>query len=205
MLSFDAVSDELQEFTDVVWWVLEIANQRATAFFAEKDNGEQRRWDPGVHAGLVRYHAISLLDGQGMKAIDEHDKVAFERFDIANNGIYLQHGRFQIRIRKSAPDGKLPPPSSEAQTAFYFQQIPLPGISFTDDWLNLLLLWDIDPVERSLANLVLACPKNTKDKHWGESLTHPALRLLKPSERILVDDDFSEIGLVEQSAIDASE
>lgn len=193
MPEFEVVAAELQDFTDVVWAVLEVANERSVAFFAQIDDGIPRVWDPSVHAGLVRYFAINLLDRLGIKAaIEEADEVPFDRIDLANNGIYLRHGRYHIRIRK-ASDGKLPAPSSAAQVAFYLQEVPLPGITISTDYVNLLLLWDVVTPEHALKDLVLACPKNVNDKHWGESLNHPALRIAKPVKRETSDDDFDQI------------
>ena len=42
MPEFEVVAAELQGFTDVVWTVLDLANERGVAHFAQLDNGEPR-------------------------------------------------------------------------------------------------------------------------------------------------------------------
>jgi hypothetical protein len=188
----ETVLAELRPLTDAVWLALEEANQEALAFFEPND----RRWDAGVHAQLTRYHLIPLLDETGLVTAEEAGDAPYERVGLANNGVCLIRGRHVVRVRK-ADDGRLPPPGSAAQEAFYAQQMSLPfnieGASEPEDPANFLILWGLHPADRALNDLVLACPSATSEPHWYAHIEHPLTSLRRSHPVPAATSDFDEI------------
>lgn len=189
----EVVLEELKPLTDAVWVALEQANQEALAFFEP----EARRWDAGVHAQLTRYHVIPLLDEAGLVAREETGDLPYERIGLANNGVCLVRGRHVVRLRK-ADDGRIPPPGSASQEAFYAQQMSLPlhleDAQEPEDPANFLILWGLHPADQTLNDLVLACPSANAEPHWYARIEHPAISLRRdfaiPSPQT---KDFDEI------------
>jgi hypothetical protein len=152
---------------------IEASVQEARNFF--DDRGEVI--DPFLFPCLVRYHAKLLLQEAGQAAEYELD-------DLANNGLYLRFGGYQIRILKS-DNGKLPVPGlSKPKQEFYNQQLEFdfmnsgPGLS-QPSLLNLVVLWEVSGL-RNLEKLTLVCPKagsTTRDsveQYWEIHIPHPA-------------------------------
>jgi hypothetical protein len=152
---------------------IEASVQEARNFF--DDRGEDI--DPFLFPCLVRYHAKLLLEEAGQAADYELD-------DLANNGLYLRFGGYQIRILKS-DNGKLPVPgTSKPKQEFYSQQLEFDFMNSGPEnsqrsLLNLVVLWEVSGL-RNLEKLILVCPKagsTTRDsveQHWEIQIPHPA-------------------------------
>jgi hypothetical protein len=195
-----SVLAELRPLTDAVWLALEEANSAALTFFEP----EGRRWDAGVHAQLTRYHLIPLLDEAGLAVAEEAGDMPYERVGLANNGVCLIRGRHVVRVRK-ADDGRLPPPGSAAQEAFYAQQMSLPfnleGMHQPEDPANFLILWGLHPADRTLNDLVLACPSATSEPHWYAKVEHPVTSLRQSTVAPAATADFDEIVPVQPETV----
>jgi hypothetical protein len=171
---------------------LEASVQEARGFFDDREETV----DSYLFPCLVRYHAKLLLEEAGQTADYELD-------DLANNGLYLRFGGYQIRILKS-DNGKLPVPgTSRPKQEFYSQQLefdfmPAETGEPTRSLLNLVVLWDVSGL-RNLEKLTLVCPKagsTTRDsveQHWEIQIPHPA-HLQEPMPRVEAVEDL-EISL----------
>lgn len=170
---------------------IEASIQEARGFFDEREVSV----DPYLFPCLVRYHAKLFLEEAGQTADYELD-------DLANNGLYLRFGGYQIRVLKS-DNGKLPVPgTSRPKQEFYSQQLefdfmqsapgqPIRGL------LNLVVLWDVTGL-RNLERLTLVCPKagsTTRDsveQHWEIQIPHPAyLQESGPQFEVVEDLEMS--------------
>jgi hypothetical protein len=166
---------------------IEASVQEARSFFDDREE----RVDPFLFPCLVRYRAKLLLEEAGQAADYELD-------DLANNGLYLRFGGFQIRILKS-DNGKLPVPGpSKQKQEFYGQQLEFDfmrsnsGQSVSSP-LNLVVLWDLSGL-RNLERLTLVCPKagsTTRDsveQHWEIQIPHPADSLTTEAGTAITED-----------------
>ena len=198
----DDVLAELSGLTDQLWTALESATAIALAYFDDEQRTRDgipvgmRRFNLGVHAHLTRYNVLDLLDAIGIRAQGETGTLPFDRIGLANEGICLRQARFVIRVRK-ADDGRLPPPNSVSQEAFYAQQMAFPfniiGVDVPDDVVNLIVLWGLCPEKRTLRDLVLACPRDSTDAYWYRRVPHPAMVMQATRTRAGTEDDFPEI------------
>jgi hypothetical protein len=180
---------------------IEASVQEARSFFDDREE----RVDPFLFPCLVRYHAKLLLEEAGQTADYELD-------DLANNGLYLRFGGFQIRILKS-DNGKLPVPGpSKPKQEFYSQQLEFDFMQSKSgqpacSLLNLVILWDLSSL-RNLERLTLVCPKagsTTRDsveQHWEIQIPHPA-DSMKTEPGITIVEDL-EISLKPQGRQQAS-
>jgi hypothetical protein len=129
----------------------------------------------------ARGHKVSEL------ALDE---------DVANVGLHLRVGQYDIRVWKSK-EGDLPYPGrSRNKHAFLnHNQVLQAAFDFGDPWLsaNLVILWtarikrDVPDGSYALDRVLLVLPKAAPinysasgDVYWARTLEHPAL-LMHPS------------------------
>ena len=150
-----------------MWEALEAGTADAHDYFEGHGEDVNRTLYPSI----VRYRAIQVLESAGVEAVE------FERENIANNGIEIQHGRYRLRVLK-AEDGDVPRAgSSSRKRNFYHQGTLFPatdGASVT----NLVVLWDYDG--QGITELVLACPMAAESKKagvrvaWTTPIPHPA-------------------------------
>lgn len=116
--------------------------------------------------------------------------------DLPNNGLFVLHEGYAIRIRK-ADDGGLPSTNgSETLTAFY-EQMPLPFIAIEDGQpsqsateLNLIIIWDTD-AHHHLAWVEVVCPLGEDEILWRRPVPHPAtVTVAPPAAAEPTEDDF---------------
>lgn len=126
---------------------------------------------------LVRFWTRELLAGKEYEVIEEAPTCeAGGLVDVSNNGLFLLWKKYRIRILK-AYMSSLPLPVSERRKQFYHQRLDglFDGAS-SDDFVNLVVLWDID-AEFHLNDLTLVCPKDGDkgrvDYYWQVPIGPP--------------------------------
>lgn len=155
---------ELAPLFPLVQGSLEYGTYRAREFFKQHETEALKKIDPYLASTIVRFYARDYLrsaEGQGESLANLPS--------IANIGLHIKYGSYQVKILKSS-DGDIPVPGhSKSRRDYYDQQHldlfmgdvdsqpPLP--------VNLLLLWSVHE-QYELGVLSLACPKSggiTKD------------------------------------------
>ena len=115
---------------------LEAGDVAGRAYFSRTAG---RPFEITVYNTLLRYHARLVLRSRARRVEDDPE---YDVTDVANLGLHLRHGRFQVRARKS-PDLTPPVPGASASLQAYYRQETL----VPDDRLsiNLLALWRPSP------------------------------------------------------------
>lgn len=128
--------------------------------------------------------------------------------DVANNGLFVLHQGYAIRIRK-ADDGGLPIAGSRTLEAFY-EQMPLPLISVTSGQpvsseMNLVIIWEVD-AQHHLAWVEVVCPLGEDEILWRRAVPHPATVAVPPAPTAPapIEDDF-DFEQVEDENVDSDE
>ena len=176
------VMTELSSILKVIQTALEHGTMRAREFFERED--ESQVIDRYLAPCLVRYWAKKYLESEGHQVSTE--EADFNLQPLANNGLYLQHGRCRLRILKS-DNGDPPVPGHSISRQHFYQQLPLSletsdDIEVQEEVLNLIVLWEITR-PYTLSSLHLVCPKNGKDTkasveiHWQVPIQHPAFSI----------------------------
>lgn len=170
----DDVIHDLERVTPAFYHALEAGAVVARGFFDERGD----EVEPYHFASTVRYVAKRYLCEAGLA-------VEFEVDDLANNGLSLAYGPYNIRIRKRDEDGLPVPGHSRVLQEFYQQSLRL--LSETAERVNLLVLWDIARPSFALTEtLYIACPKSggiTRDSvsaHWLVHLPNPTFSQWQP-------------------------
>lgn len=121
-------------------------------FFDIQENPEFQTIDRYLAPNLVRYYARQYFK--------DHLVGGIRLGDVPNNGLYLLHDQYNIRVLKSNHD-QLPIPGHSLrrqeeyrQTAFFFIED-----AESNNNLTLLLLWNVI-TSYQLGRLSLACPQS---------------------------------------------
>ncbi len=174
--SFESVLQKLSELWPITYSALDFGIFKTQEFFDNQEREQDKVIDRYLAPNLVRYHAIQVLNGLGHEVREDND-INLE--NVANNGIHIKYGSYNLRILKSNLMEIPVPGHSKTRQVFYHQgQINFPPDKNNNKDLmeiNLLLLWSVE-YPYSLSNLSLACPKaggSTRESvlhHWHEKI-----------------------------------
>lgn len=142
---------DLSSLIPKVYRAVEVGVAKAKEYF---DSHNKEQVDPYLGPSIMRWHTINTLRKSGEEA-SEDNEICLN--NVPNNGIYLDNGRYHIRVLKSN-NGRLPVPGHSNRRQQYYQQMQLFS-SDNDGDINLIILWDVDK-NYSLSVLSLACPKS---------------------------------------------
>lgn len=197
--------------TSLIYEALENGFQQTRTFF----DGMGKPINRFLFPNLVRYFVKEHLTSAGQDVIEEEETEvqSLEMANIANNGLFMVFGGYQIRILKADRGGLPHPGHSRAKRGFYAQQssfFPLLNGELRVTSLNLVVLWD-NLLNHSLAALRMVCPKDcsgdplTIDVYFNEAIPHPAtLAKPKSSEAARIGrelDDLDEMELTGQEQV----
>ena len=176
--AFEEVLDELAQVFPAVYSALEVGIVKTKEYIAQEEREDDKKRNRSFAPCLIRYQAINALEknNKGITIVDEPDVMSVE--DVANNGLMISYGKYNVRILKSN-NGELPTPGhSKRRQAYYNQQFCFDfhyknvesELEYPDK-INLLILWNINK-DYILDELSLAYPKTggyTKasvDSYW---------------------------------------
>lgn len=201
------VLNELHDLTYHLYQILDAATQRSREFFLQ----DHQELDPSLFPCLVRYYTKqALMQGKA--------GVPYVVQDLENNGLYLVHRHYHIKILK-AYHGALPPAGPSRVRQWFYRQgtlwcsqelPPLRDVnaSVSVPALNLVILWDCNKCSKML-QLQLACPKfgsvSQAVTHWIGAIQHPAYTLGEQSqvETFTAEMDDLDITLPPDASDDA--
>jgi hypothetical protein len=172
--TFQTVLTEMKDLVPSVYEALDFGIFKSRNFFEEQKKVIDRYLAPD----LVRYYACELLKKRFGENISETYEPSL--YPVPNIGILIECGIYKIRLLKG---DELPVPINSVSRQMFYQQKE-PTFSFYDDlevkqdsqFLNLIVLWDVDYEYKLLRKLSLACPKSggdTKesvDVFWMETI-----------------------------------
>jgi hypothetical protein len=130
----DRALAELRETLADLQEALELGDGYGRGYFREDGSWP---YDVTAYNTLLRYHTKRFLRSRSRDVRDDDD---YEVQDVANLGIHVHHGRYRIRVRKSA-DLRVPVPGdSESAQKFYRQEVLVPDVR---DFMNVLVVWRV--------------------------------------------------------------
>lgn len=170
----ETVLKDLRPLFPLLYEALEVGAQAAREYFDELC----KPIEPYLAADIARYHAREFLLERGQAVSDLRYK------NTPNIGLYLEYGKYRIRIWKTS-DGYLPYPGTSRSKELFLRQITLDDVLGLgiEERLNLVVLWDVDS-EYRLKYVKLVCPKKKTvgriEALWSYVIPHPAYGVQEP-------------------------
>jgi len=136
---------------------LELGTFEGRDYFGQR----KEQIEPLLFAHIARYTALQVLKERIATGKDENGHCEWELKNLANSGIYLAYRQYRVRALKFKRE-VLYPGRSQSRQRFYEQeieqmQIDFPDYDYSQDYINLLLLWRVDD-DHALKSFYLACP-----------------------------------------------
>lgn len=202
---------ELRGLLAIIWSAIDSATTEAREFFDSREKNIDRCLAPC----LVRYHTKLFLTKEGQD-VEEEEMVEADDYDLVNvpnNGLYLEYGKYRIRILKS-DSGELPAPGISKKRQDFWSQRQTDMFEYlkneyseitSESRINLIVLWDVFE-NYGLSSLHLACPQSggtTKESvstHWTVSVPNP-ITTMTPTVGISNEGDEEDIGILLKQTI----
>lgn len=161
------------------------------------------KYEPHAFSTITRLHAGQLLDQRGGRL------PGYQRISLANCGLYLVYGSYQIRCWK-ATDGDLPDPKSSVSRR-YWRQLPMELEASKQDaasnatHVNLIVQWELEP-KSGVVELTLVCPKpgttgpESVDAEWVWPIPHPSEMITAQPVGSAEDNDTDDLEIIRVKA-----
>ena len=188
----DQIAEELRPFLIELYRILDASAACATQDFENRGRDtEISHW-----ASTLRNEARNRLE-----EVADLGQFPCEVKELPNNGLQIVIGEYALRVRKAIRDksGGMGLPKAEASSSLgqYYGQMSLEYIwptdeeevTYSQDTVNLMVLWSPDPEIRALETAIVAQPGHGSSLDWWFPMPHPATVVnAADADDFMVDD-----------------